>query len=71
VSDETIGQLHDSIEPGGHTTRRAFGRTWMITRLAVPPPAIEDVCAEPSCDRPNEDPWGYCEIHWARREAQR
>ena len=71
MTDETIGQLHDAIESGGHAYRRAFGRTFRITRLGVSPPAIEDVCAEPSCDRASEDDWGYCELHWAKREAQR
>jgi hypothetical protein len=28
---------------------------------------LADACAHDGCTRDSEDPWGYCEIHWAER----
>jgi hypothetical protein len=37
---ETVGELHDSLAPGGSTHVRVAGRTWRITR--PPSPAEND-----------------------------
>lgn len=53
MTGETIGQLHDSIPPGGHVYRRVLGQTYKITRLVVPDPEPDLVVdGIPSYDGP-------------------